>query len=329
MESLRSFIDAVEAFGGRLAAVHWGFLAAAVLFSVGNLALRARAWEAILRAALPGERIRYRTAFGAYCAGVGVNAAIPARAGDVVKIFLVKRSTRGARYPTLAGSLVAETLFDFLVGGALLLWALRAGVLPGVRLPRIPAFDLSLAFRHPYVTLAIVGALAIAVVLLGRRIRAFWRQFGQGVAILRTPGRYVRSVVPYQALGWCLRVAGALFFLQAFGLPGSLENGLVVQVAGSLGSLFPATPGGLGPKQALLVLMLAGSSGRTDVLAFSAGMELTLLMANAMLGLTCMAVMLRNLRFRSAIGQARTEVEADRLAMRLPGTGAPGGKKRS
>ena len=307
MESLRAFVDAVQAFGERLAAVHWGFLAAAVAFGLLNLALRSRAWQAILTVALPAERIPYRTAFGAYCAGVGVNAAIPARAGDVVKVFLVKRRTEAAGYPTLVGTLVAETLFDFVVSTALLVWALGAGVLPGLRLPEIPAFEFSLALRHPYVSLAVLGAVVIGGLLLARRVRAFWREFGKGLTILRTPSRYLRSVVSYQALGWGCRVAGAACFLAAFHVPVSLESALIVQVAGSLGSLFPATPGGLGPKQALLVVMLAGTAGRTDVLAFSAGMELTLLAVNALLGLTCLAVMVRNLRFRQAIAQARSD----------------------
>ena len=69
MDSIRSFIDAVEAFGERLAAVHWTYLFAAAALGVMNLALRSRAWQNILGAALPDERIRYRTAFGAYCAG--------------------------------------------------------------------------------------------------------------------------------------------------------------------------------------------------------------------------------------------------------------------
>lgn len=307
IDSLRAFIEAVQAFGERLAAVNWTFLAAAVGFGVLNLALRSRAWQGILRAALPDEAIRYRTAFGAYCAGVGVNAVIPARAGDVVKVFLVKRAAPGARYPALAGSLVAETLFDFVVASGLLVWALWAGVLPGLRLPSVPAFEISLALRHPWVTLGVAAVLAIGGLILARRVRAFWREFGRGLAVLRTPGRYLRSVVSYQVLGWGARVGGALCFLAAFHMPVSVENALIVQVAGSLGSLFPATPGGLGPKQALLVVMLAGSAGRTDVLAFSAGMELTLVVANAVLGLTCLALMLRHLRFRQAIAEARSD----------------------
>jgi uncharacterized membrane protein YbhN (UPF0104 family) len=78
-------------------------------------------------------------------------------------------------------------------------------------------------------------------------------------------------------------------------------------VAVSLASLFPATPGGLGPKQALLVVMLAGTAPRTDVLAFSVGMELTLVAANVVLGVTCLALMVRNLRVRDAIRRARAD----------------------
>jgi uncharacterized membrane protein YbhN (UPF0104 family) len=159
--------------------------------------------------------------------------------------------------------------------------------------------------RHPWYTGLIVAALALLAVVLGRRVRHFWRQFGKGLAIVRTPGRYLRSVVSYQALGWCCRVGAAFAFLGAFGVPASLRNALIVQVAGSLGSLLPATPGGLGPKQALLVVMLAGEAGRTSVLAFSAGMELSLLVANVALGAVCLVLMLRNLNFRRLIAEAR------------------------
>jgi uncharacterized membrane protein YbhN (UPF0104 family) len=184
-------------------------------------------------------------------------------------------------------------------------WALSAGILPGVRLPEIPAFDLSLALRHPFWTLLVVAALVLLFVLLGRRVRRFWHEFGRGLAILRTPGRYLRSVASYQVVGWGCRIGAAACFLAAFGIPASLTAALTVQVAGSLGGLFPATPGGLGPKQALLVVMLAGEAGRTDVLAFSAGMELTIVVVNAVLGLTCLALMLRHVRFMRAIREAR------------------------
>jgi len=307
VDSIRAFIDAVQAFGERLAAVHWGFLVLAASLGVANLALRSRGWQNILRAAFPGELIRYRTAFGAYCAGVGINAVIPARAGDLMKMYLVRRVHPNAGYATLTGSLVCETIVDVFIASGLLVWALTAGILPGVRLPDIPAFDLSLALRHPFWTLLIAGFIAILFVMLGRRVREFWHEFGRGLAILRTPARYLRSVVSYQVVGWGCRIGAAGSFLVAFGVPSSPTAALTVMVAGSLGGLFPATPGGLGPKQALLVVMLAGEAGRTEVLAFSAGMELTLIVVNAALGLTCLALILKDVRFMRAIRQARSD----------------------
>lgn len=307
MDSLRAFADAVEAFVGRLAAVDWALLAIAVGFAVLNLALRSRAWQNILRAALPGERIRYRSAFGAYCGGVGVNAVVPARAGDLVKIFLIRRSARDAPFPLLAGTLVAETVFDMFAASILIAWVLYTGVLPGVRLPEIPAFDLALAFRHPWITLLILVTLAFLLVVTARRVRRFWLQFGVGLTVLRTPLRYLRTVAAWQALGWACRLGGAYYFLAAFGVPQSVRNGLLVIVAGNLGGLFPATPGGLGPKQALAVVLLAGEGSRSAVLAFSAGMELSLVVVNVALGVLCIAVMMRSLRLRSLVGRARTQ----------------------
>jgi hypothetical protein len=53
--------------------------------------------------------------------------------------------------------------------------------------------------------------------------------------------------------------------------------------------------------------MLAGEAGRTEILAFSAGMELTLVTVNAVLGLTCLALILRDMRFMRAIRRARSD----------------------
>ncbi|MGH3047186.1 MAG: UPF0104 family protein, partial [Gaiellaceae bacterium] len=79
MDDVRAFLDASQAFFRALAAVGWGALGLAVAFHVLRLALRVRAWQNILRAAYPGARVPYRKTFGAYVAGVGVNAVVPAR----------------------------------------------------------------------------------------------------------------------------------------------------------------------------------------------------------------------------------------------------------
>jgi uncharacterized membrane protein YbhN (UPF0104 family) len=307
VESLRSFANAVEAFVEQVAAVDPWYLAGALGLSLLNLVLRSRAWRNIVLAAYPRSRLRHRTAFGAYVAGVGVNAAVPARVGDLVKVFLVHRRVPGSSYPTLAATLLAETLVDMVLATGLFLWALQAGVLPGLpRIPRLPAFELSWVVQHPYVSVAVAGALLMLLLLALRRVRAFWARFRMGLVILRTPGAYLGRVASYQVLGWVCRLAAAFFFLEAFHVPGSLEAAALVQVASSVGSLLPATPGGLGPTQALLVVLFAGTASSADVLAFSVGMEASLLAMNVTLALVALTAMSGRLRVRDLLTQARS-----------------------
>lgn len=313
--SFRSFAEAVQALGMRLAELQPQALAIGLLFVLLNLALRTRAWRNILRAAYPEATVRWSTVFGAYVAGVGVNAILPARAGDPVKLYLVKSRVPEADYPGLAASLVVETLFDAVVGLVLLSWALQSGALPGLpELPRLPAFDIAFIAQRPWLLLVIALAAVVTVFLVAARVRAFWQRVGRGLAVLHTPRRYITRVCSYQAGGWCCRVSAAYFFLEAFNVPPSIESALLVQVAMSLGTLMPATPGGLGPKQALLVAMLAGEAARVDVLAFSVGMELATMAFTVALGFGCMAIMLRGFDFRDATRRAKAAQAGDAAA---------------
>src|SRR6266511_3878868 len=227
----------------------------------------------------------------------------PARSGDVLKLFLVKRRVEGSTYPTLGATLVVETLFDAFVGIALLVWAAYLGVLPNIhKLPRLPNIDLRWAFQHP---LAIeIGALALGI-LIGlllvwatARVRAFWARVRQGFAVLDDRGEYVRTVVTWQALSWVLRLATIYFMLQAFHLPATLHNALLVQIAQSLSTLLPITPGGAGTEQGLLLYLFRGKAARSSVLSFSVGMHIAIVVLNVALGVLAIALMTRSLGFR-------------------------------
>ncbi len=306
--SWESFRQAVVALGDRVAAIGWWALAAGVVFAVANSAARTRAWRNILAAAYPDSTVRWWDTFRAYYAGVGINSVIPARAGDVVKLFLMKRRVRGSAYPALASSLLAESIFDALIAGCLIVWAWQLGILPDLpSFPRLPAFELSWYAQRPWILAVIGGVLLIALVYAAVRVRAFWASVRQGLVILTMPRAYLRRVVLWQAVGWCLRVGSAYWFLAAFHVPATLHNALLVQVAGSVGTLLPATPGGLGPKQAMIVILLAGEASRVDLLAFSVGIEAVMLTVNLVLGLICMASMIGSLRMRDAVRAARQE----------------------
>jgi uncharacterized membrane protein YbhN (UPF0104 family) len=234
---------------------------------------------------------------------VGLNAITPARGGDVLKLFLVKRRVEGSSYPTLAATLVVETLFDAVVGIVLLLWAIHLGVLPSLdRLPRLPSVDWGWPLRHPHV--AEIGALMVGIaigvllVIATRRVQAFWRRVAQGFAILRRPSDYLTGVVTWQALSWGCRLGSVYWMLRAFNVPASVHNALLVQVAQSLSTVLPITPGGAGTEQGLLLFLFRGKVGRTELLSFSVGMHIAIVVVNVTLGALAVALMTRSLRFR-------------------------------
>jgi uncharacterized membrane protein YbhN (UPF0104 family) len=311
-----AFFDAVRVFFEHLAAVQWTALAIALGFHVLKLFFRAIAWRTILRAAYPESPVRLSSIFGAYVAGVGVNSIAPARGGDLVKLYLVKHRVDGATYPTLGATLVVETLFDFFVAGAIMIWALSLGVLPANEVySRLPTVDWKWFVEHDRVTLVILGVL-VGGGMLGffwarRRVRAFRERVRQGFAILRDRGRFVRGVILPQAISWVLRIAALYYFLKAFGVHATLHNALLVQVVDSLATLFPATPGGAGTKQGLIVYLFRGQAvSRTLLVAFSVGMNIALVVCNVVLGAIALLVMARTLSWKRLRLQQKAEEQA-------------------
>ena len=155
-------------------------------------------------------------------------------------------------------------------------------------------------------------ALAALVLTLWaqRRVREFWERVRLGFAILREPARFVRQVLFWQALSWVLRIAGLYFFLEAFHVEASLHNALLVQVVDSLATLFPATPGGAGTKQGLLVFVFRNKAVSTALLlSFSVGMYIATLVCNVVIGFAAILLMTRSLSWKRIHAQRDSEAE--------------------
>lgn len=312
MRWFKAFVDATNVFYDHLAAVRWTPLAIALALHFGRTLLRTVAWRNILRASYPGTKVRWGPVLGAYLAGVGVNAIIPARVGDVVKTALVKRRIEGSSYATVAATLVVETLFDFVVALGLFIWAFSLGVLPGLHvLRRLPSIDWSWPLSHPRLAGAVAAVLLVVLLVSAmwarRRAIAFWARVALGFAILRTPWRYLRDVVSWQIGGWVLRLASLFFFLRAFQITATAHNVALTQVVQSLSTLFPITPGGAGTEQGLLVYVFRGHVPATPLLSYSVGMKIALTAFNVVLGFAVLGLMVRTFSPRRAIERAETE----------------------
>jgi uncharacterized protein (TIRG00374 family) len=303
---VQSLIDAIDAFFDGITGISWTPLGLAICCHLGRIVSRSRAWRNVIAAAYPEERVRWRDVYGGYVAGVGVNAILPGRGGDILRLYIVKHRVDGSTYPTLASTMLADGIFDLFAAALLLAWALYEGILPGSSvLPSLPGTDWLWVFRNPWQSVVIAGFfLAIALIVLGLylpRITAFWDRVRQGLTILRTPRKYLRRVALFDALDWLLRLTAIFFFLEAFGLPATVHNALAYQVAGSLSTALPLTPAGIGTEQALLVYIFSGTAPTSDILAFSVGVKLITVAINVTLGVTAIAVMLGSLRWKHRV----------------------------
>jgi len=319
--SLSSFFNAVGQFFSDLEAVHWWLLLLGLFFFGLNLTLRSRAFFHSLRAAYPASPIKWRRIWGAYFAAVGFNNVVPARGGDVIKLFLAKSSVPGSSYPTVAAAFFVESVFDVTVGVFVLIFAFSQGVFPKPPdFSKLNSFDISYLAEHFRLTLFLITALAVAgllaFALLSVRVQAFWARVRQGVTILSDRPRYLREVAAWQAVAWLCRFAAFWFMLEAFGVGGSVENVLLVFGVNQVAGAVPFTPGGAGVQQALLVKVFAGSAPTAVVAAYSVGQQIAIAAFTALVGLGAIIFIFRFRSFKEVLYAGRASRQAERDAER-------------
>jgi uncharacterized membrane protein YbhN (UPF0104 family) len=316
--SFDSFFRATAEFFEHLSEIDWADVGVALAFLLAMQLCRAWAWRNVLRAAYPGTPISFLQLSAAYLAGAGINAIVPARAGDVTKVFLVKRQIPHSSYPAVTSSFLVQSVFDTTVGILVLLYAISQGLLPEPpQLPNLPAFEISFWAEHPRTFLIVTGALLLAIAIgiyyLAHHVRRFWARVRQGLVILTRPRRYLREVAAWQGVGWLCRFGAFWFFLEAFGIGGSFGNVMLVMSVQAIANVVPFTPGGAGAQQALLVATLHGPS-RAAVLSFSVGTQIAMAAWSVVLGFTAIFLVFRTTDWRGLIKQAQDEAEREEAA---------------
>ena len=328
-KSVSDFFNAVGKFFSDLAAVHWGALALASLFFVLNLTLRSRAIFNSMRAAYPGVRFQWRRIWGAYFAAVGFNNVVPARGGDVIKVFLAKSSIPDSTYATVTASIYTEAPFDAVISVFVLIFAFTQGVFPKPPdFASLNAFDLSFLASNFRLTLFLLTLLGIAGVVafafLSRRVVAFWARLRQGFAILRDRHRYLRQVVAFQAAAWLSRATAFWFFLDAFRIGGSVRNVMLVFAVNSVSGLIPLAPGGVGIQQALFAKVFASKAhGTSLVVAYSVGQQIVVASLTAGIGLFAVLFIFRFRSFKEVIRAGRTDRAGEKRGRAAPGEEEP------
>ena len=251
----------------------------------------------------------------AYLAGAGLNGVIPARGGDVVKLWLVHRRIEGARYPTLAATFVPETVFETLFGTALVAWALARGFLPVPGTSGdLPQVDVSLFLEHPVLATLTTAAASSRWACSG----SAWRGAGcptspracaRDWSSWAEPRRFLTGVASWQALARLIRLASLAAFMQAFALPVTLSTVVLVMAAQGGGRIIPLAPASAGLRLAMLSYGFVEVTGESvdiaAITAFTFGVGALLLVAGLVVGVVALLAELGTWSPREALAAAR------------------------
>ena len=228
-----------------------------------SMAVRAVAWHAILRAALPQARPRLADALQGTMIGVLMSAALPARLGEPARAMIVARRLGRAReyLPAVLGTLVSQTMLNIV---ALV-------ILGVVMMGTVDLFDAQGGGLWLFTALPIAVLLAVIVapaLLRGRRFlflrhaRSALAQVRVGLTVFRRPRDGSIAVVA-QLSAWAIQWLACYVLLVAFGLDERAGIGAAAAVlfAINVSAVLPATPSNLGVFQAACVFVLHGAYG--------------------------------------------------------------------
>jgi phosphatidylinositol alpha-mannosyltransferase len=248
-----------------------------------SMAVRAVAWQAILKAALPSSRVRLRDAMQGTFIGVLMSATLPARLGEPSRALIVARRTGRPRehFPIVLGTIVSQTLLNIV---ALVL--LGAVTLSSVKIFKGHQDALLFATIAPLVLLAIVlvappllsagrhTRFARLQELTGRARRALAR-VRDGLAVFRSP-RLGATALFAQLGAWVLQWLSCYVLLVAFGLDDQAGIGAAAAIlfAVNVTAVLPATPSNLGIFQAACVVVLSSGYGVSHADALGYGIVL-------------------------------------------------------
>jgi glycosyltransferase AglD len=242
--------------------LRWIGLGLAIHYS--GFVVRGVRWRQLLLAL--GHRLPWRYVMTLLLSGWFVSALLPARAGDLLRITILRRPS--ADRPSIpvadsVGSIVLERALDLValvVLGAGFGFALLRSTMPGWIVAAYSSAVLILGIA----VVALLLAPALLQWLRGRSPRPFWQKAldlaAQLVQSLHTVGRSPRIAFQVTVQSLYIWLCDALLMwtvLKAMGVDASLASITFVALTVDIFAAIPLTPGGIGQIEAVNVALLA------------------------------------------------------------------------
>jgi uncharacterized protein (TIRG00374 family) len=264
-----------------LKSANWLWLIPAIVMFLFSFALRAVRWQILLA---PIGQVGFSSSFRAVMIGFMANSVLPARMGEFVRAFVLKKK-EGLKVESVFATIVVERIFDGYLLMLFLLGSLLLAPLSGT--------------EGGLLRTGIVGALAVYTIALvamlflhhrhAETIRFFerllswfpWRErvlnslsrFASGLAIFSST-KQIMLVAVWSLIVWIVSMAVLHPLLAGFdlGVPMPWYAPYVITPIVALGVLLPAAPGYAGTFHAACVaalLMLAPDSNADAGRAFA------------------------------------------------------------
>jgi len=240
-------------------AVSWRWVALAVFINLLSIVARSISWRLTIGQAVPEPHPSYMHVFSAFCVGLLGNAVLPARAGELARVAVLRRHMpeheRGTS-ATLVGTVFAHRLFDLPAVLLLVVYVLLTAKIPSWAVTSLELFGL--------VALAL---LAVAMLSARRRdqrlpsiddtrtVARLVDMARQGLAVLRAP-LAAAGAICFQLLGWFLQLLAVWTVMEAFDLDAPLPAAALVLLLMNIAIVFPLWPGNVGLLQAAVALPL-------------------------------------------------------------------------
>ena len=239
--------------------VSWWWVVLAVAINLASVVARSMSWHLTIGQALPEPHPRYSRVFSAFCVGLLGNAVLPARAGELARVAVLRRHMPDhgpGTSATLAGTVFAHRLFDLPAVALLVVYVLFTAKIPEWAVTSLEIFGL-------------IGVALVAVAMLSARhsdhrlpsfedagtVTHLIGMARRGLGVLRAPLPAAAAIF-FQLIGWVLQLLAVWTVMKAFGLSAPLPAAGLVLLLMNIAILFPLWPGNIGLLQAAVAVPL-------------------------------------------------------------------------
>ncbi len=236
--------------------VAWRWIVVGLALNLLSVLARAISWNLTIGQAVPDPQPPFGRVFSAFGIGLLGNAVLPARAGELARVAVLRRHVESetGSSATLLGTVFAHRLFDLFPVSLLVVFVLLTAKIPHWAVTSV-------------VIVLLIGVALLAVAMLSARrakshrpqatghVRRLLGMARQGLAVLRAPVAAAAAIF-FQIIGWLLQLLAVWAVTAAFDMDVPLHAAAVVLLLMNVATIFPLWPGNIGLLQAAVALPL-------------------------------------------------------------------------